>query len=83
MGHNNINYLNRSDKDNMESIITPYGLKFSIPMMRLESMLRQKLKSIKLIVTMKQTETHFVLIHLIKTEHFASLVVTNIKCGKT
>ena len=66
MGHNNINYLNRSDKDNMESVITPYGFKLSVPMMRRESVLRHKLKSITLIVTMKQTETHFVLIHLIK-----------------
>ena len=66
LGDYNINYLDSKEKENLDSMIIPYGLKVFVQTMRPELIPQLKLISTTLSVTMKQTALNFVLIHLIK-----------------
>ena len=66
LGDYYINYLDSEEKENLDSIIIPYGLKVFVQTMRPELVPQLKLIATTLSVTMKQTALNFVLIHLIK-----------------
>ena len=65
----------------MKSLITPYRLQTFCPIMRRKSALWQRNTSSTLVVTMKQTETNFFVIHFIKRTILLHLL-TNFKRGK-
>ena len=62
LGDYNINYLDSKEKENLDSIIIPYGLKVFCP----NDETRISSSMLELSVTMKQTALNFVLIHLMK-----------------
>ena len=77
----NKNYLNKSDKDNMESIITPYGLKVFCPNDETRVSASAKTHIDDLISDYETYGNEFCSDTPYKTDNFASLV-TNIECGK-
>ena len=78
----NINYLNQSDKNKMESIITPYGLKLFYPNDETRVSPSAKTQNDCLISDYETNKKIFCFDALYKTDHFASLVVKNVKRGK-
>ena len=78
----NINYLNQSDKNKMESIITPYGLKLFYPDDETRVSPSAKIQIDCLISDYETNKKFFCFDALYKTGHFDSLVGKNVKRGK-
>ena len=83
LGDYNINYLDSKEKENLDSIIIPYGLKVFCP--NDETRISSSTKThIDYIISDYETNgIEFCFDTPNKTDHFASFILTDIKCGKS
>ena len=82
LGDYNINNLDSKEKENLDSIIIPYGLKVFCP--NDETRISSSTKThIDYIISDYETNgIEFCFDTPYKTDHFASFILTDIKCGK-
>ena len=82
LGDYNLNYLDSKEKENLDSIIIPYGLKVFCP--NDETRISSSTKThIDYIISDYETNgIEFCFDTPYKTDHFASFILTEIKCGK-
>ena len=83
LGDYNINYLDSKEKENLDSIIIPYGLKVFCP--NDETRISSSTKThIDYVISDYETNgIEFCFDTPYKTDHFASFILMDIKCGKS
>ena len=82
LGDYNINYLDSKEKENLDSIIIPYGLKVFCPYDETRISSSTKTHIDYIISDYETNGIEFCFDTPYKTDHFASFILTDIKCGK-
>ena len=82
LGDYNINYLDSKEKENLDSIIIPYGLKVFCPYDETRISYSTKTHIDYIISDYETNGIEFCFDTRYKTDHFASFILTDIKCGK-
>ena len=83
LGDYNINYLDSKEKENLDSIIIPYGLKVFYPNDETRISSSSKTHIDYIISDYETNGIEFCFDTPYKTDHFASIILTDIKCGKS
>ena len=83
LGDYNINYLDSKEKENLDSIIIPYGLKVFCPNDETRISSSSKTHIDYIISDYETNGIEFCFDTPYKTDHFASFILTDIKCGKS
>ena len=81
LGDYNINYLDSKEKENLDSIIIPYGMKVFCPNDETRISSSNKTHIDYIISDYETNGIEFCFDTPYKTDHFASFILTDIKCG--